>query len=88
VLGLKKLLRAEVLPITFGLPLGFLQTVLPAIPMPAKLRLEMLDPVEVDHDPERAGDKRYVKTKFRQVERRLQQGVDELAKRRSFPIFG
>jgi 1-acyl-sn-glycerol-3-phosphate acyltransferase len=88
VLGLKKLLRAEVLPITFGLPLGFLQTVLPAIPMPAKLRLEILDPVEVDHDPERAGDKRYVKTKFRQVERRLQQGVDELAKRRSFPIFG
>lgn len=87
-LGLKKLLRVEVLPITFGLPLGIFQSVLPAIPMPAKLRLEILDPIEVDHDPERADDKRYVKTKFRQVERRLQQGVDELAKRRSFPIFG
>jgi len=87
-IGLKKLLRAEVLPITFGLPFGIFQSVLPAIPMPAKLRLEILDPIEVDHDAERAGDKRYVKTKFRQVERRLQQGVDELAKRRSFPIFG
>lgn len=87
-LGLKRLLRAEVLPITFGLPLGVFQSILPAIPMPAKLRFEILDPIEVDHDPERAEDRRYVKTKFRQVERRLQEGVDALAKRRSFPIFG
>ncbi len=86
-LGLKKL-RIEVLPITFGLPFGIFQSVLPPIPMPAKLRMEILDPIDVDHDPARAEDGRYVATKFRQVERRLQEGVDVLARRRSFPIFG
>jgi hypothetical protein len=29
-----------------------------------------------------------VNRKYREVERRLQEGVDRLAKRRSFPLFG
>ncbi len=87
-IGLKRLLRSEVLPITFGMPLGIFQTMLPAIPFPAKIRTEFLEPVEVDHDPDRAEDRRYLKIKYREVERRIQQGVDRLAKRRSFPVFG
>lgn len=87
-LGLRRLLRGDALPVTIGLPLGIFQTVLPAIPMPAKLRTELLEPVELDDDPERADDDQYVRTKYHEVERKLQAGVDRLARRRSFPIFG
>ncbi len=87
-LRLKRLLRSEVFPITFGVPLGIFQGMLPALPMPAKLRTELLEPVEVDDDPDRADDNQYVRTKYHEVERKIQAGVDRLAKRRSFPIFG
>lgn len=87
-LGLRKLLRTDVLPIAAGLPLGIAPGLIPQFPLPAKIRTEFLDPIEVDNDPARSEDERYVRRKYEQVERALQDGVDTLAARRSFPIFG
>ena len=42
----------------------------------------------VDTDPTRADDEQYVDQIYREVETAIQAGMDRLAKRRSFPIFG
>lgn len=87
-LRLDKLMRANAFPIALGFPLGLAPGIVPQIPLPAKIRTEFLDPIELDTDPERAEDERYVAIKYREVERKLQAGVDALAKRRSFPVLG
>ena len=86
--GLNRLARSEVFPIAAGIPYGIAPAILPFLPLPAKIRTEMLEPVDVDPDPERADDERYLDRVYREVESRLQDGVDRLARRRSFPILG
>ena len=89
VSGLKDKLRAVTLPIIAAPPLGIAIETLPMhFPMPAKLRYEILEPIEVDHDPQRATDDDYVDAKYREVEHALQQGVNRLARRRRLPVFG
>lgn len=88
VLGLNRLARAEALPMAVGLPWGIAPGALPFLPLPAKLRPELLDPVFLDEDPERADDDEYVEETYREVERRLQAGMNRLARRRSFPVLG
>jgi 1-acyl-sn-glycerol-3-phosphate acyltransferase len=88
LLGLKALLRTERLPITLGIPFGIAPEILPThVPLPAKIRTEMLDPVYLDTDPERANDRAYVNDVYLDVEQRIQAGVNELATRRRLPIF-
>jgi 1-acyl-sn-glycerol-3-phosphate acyltransferase len=87
--GLGKRLRGVTLPITLGLPLGVSLEILPThIPLPAKIRTELLDPIHVDTDAERADDPQYVDSVYREVEAAIQAGMDRLAARRSFPILG
>ena len=57
-------------------------------PLPAKIRTELLDPIEVEHDPERAGDVEYVDRIYREVQAAIQAGMNRLAARRRFPVFG
>ena len=83
------LARTERLPITLGVPFGITLELLPThIPLPAKIRTELLEPVFVDDDPVRADDEGYVDDVYRDVELRIQAGVDRLARKRRFPIFG
>ena len=42
----------------------------------------------LDADPDKADDEAYVDSIYREVEAAIQAGMDRLAKRRSFPIFG
>lgn len=87
--GLGKKLRGATIPIIAGFPFPIAIEILPAhLPLPAKIRTEFLDPIEVDHDPERVNDKEYVDKIFGEVQSAIQGGMDRLAKRRSFPIFG
>jgi 1-acyl-sn-glycerol-3-phosphate acyltransferase len=52
--GLGRRLRGAMLPITLGVPFGVALEILPAhIPLPATISTELLDPIEVEHDPER-----------------------------------
>lgn len=88
-LQLKRFLRSEMAPIVAGLPFGIWLEVLPShIPLPSKIRYEVLDPIEVDHDPERENDEAYIEKIYREVEASLQAGVDRLMKARRFPVLG
>jgi 1-acyl-sn-glycerol-3-phosphate acyltransferase len=87
--GLGKRLRGSTIPIISGFPLPLAIEILPShIPLPAKIRTEFLDPIHLDPDPEKANDKAYVDTMYHEIEETIQAGMDHLAKRRSFPIFG
>jgi 1-acyl-sn-glycerol-3-phosphate acyltransferase len=87
--GLGRRLRGVTLPITLGVPLGVSLEILPThIPLPAKIRTELLDAIEVEHDPERAGDVEYVDRIYREVQAAIQAGMNRLAARRRFPVFG
>jgi hypothetical protein len=77
-----------VFPLAVGFPFGLAPGIIPQLPLPAKIRTEILDPVTVSSNPDREDDDKYVKSKYREVERALQQGVDRLARKRKFPIFG
>jgi 1-acyl-sn-glycerol-3-phosphate acyltransferase len=88
-LGLKKTLRGANLPIIAGFPFPLAVEILPAhVPLPAKIRTELLDPIEVDDDPERVDDDAYVEKIYEQVRSEIQAGMDRLAAKRSLPILG
>jgi 1-acyl-sn-glycerol-3-phosphate acyltransferase len=87
-LRLDKLLRAKTFPIGLGFPLGLAPAAIPQIPLPAKLRSEILEPIHLGGEEGQRFDDEYVERKEQDVVAALQAGVDRLAKRRSFPIFG
>jgi 1-acyl-sn-glycerol-3-phosphate acyltransferase len=88
VSGLKRKLRGSQLPIVLGFPFGLtIETIPTHLPLPAKIRTELLDPIHVDHDPERVNDREYVESIYREVESAIQSGMDRLARQRRFPIF-
>jgi 1-acyl-sn-glycerol-3-phosphate acyltransferase len=87
--GLGRRLRGATLPITLGVPFGIAFEILPThIPLPAKIRTELLGPIRVDHDPGRTHDQEYVDGVYGEVEAAIQAGMDRLAAHRRFPIFG
>ena len=74
--GLGRRLRGATLPITLGVPLGVSLEILPThIQLPAKIRTELLAPIEVEHDPERAGDAEYVNRIYREVQAAIDAGM-------------
>ena len=44
--------------------------------------------VELEHDPARAEDDKYVERKYHEVEDSIQRGMDALARKRALPVFG
>lgn len=87
-LQLDKLLRAKAVPLAVGFPLGLTLGVIPQIPLPAKLRTEILEPIHLEGGDGTRFDDDYVEHEERNVVAALQRGVDRLAKRRRFPVFG
>ena len=89
-LGLKKRLRSDVAPITFSVPFGVTLHLTPFqhVPLPAKIRTELLDPVHLDTDREKENDNDYVEEMYHEIESLIQAGMDRLAKKRKFPVFG
>jgi 1-acyl-sn-glycerol-3-phosphate acyltransferase len=86
--GLKEKLRGSQLPIVLGIPFGVtIETIPTHLPLPAKIRTELLDPIHVDHDPERVNDREYLTSIYHEVESAIQDAMNRLAKKRRFPIF-
>jgi 1-acyl-sn-glycerol-3-phosphate acyltransferase len=88
LLQLDKVARLKMFPIAVSAPWGIGPALLPEIPLPTKIRTAFQEPIEVDHDPERAGDKAYLERKYEEVRRSIQRGMDALARRRRLPLFG
>lgn len=88
-LKLKERMRVNVAPITLSWPFGLALHLTPFqhVPLPAKIRTEFLEPIYLDTDPARVDDQDYVDAMYEEVETRIQAAMDELAKKRKFPIF-
>jgi 1-acyl-sn-glycerol-3-phosphate acyltransferase len=87
-LQLDKVARLKLFPIAVQVPWGISPALLPEIPLPTKIRTAFQPPVELEADPERAGDDEYVEQKYKEVSASIQAGMDTLARRRRFPLFG
>ena len=88
VLRLDQLARLKMFPIAMQAPWGISPALLPEIPLPAKIRTAFQKPVELDCDPDRAEDERYVESKYEEVSSSIQAGMDALARRRRLPLLG
>ena len=88
LLALDRVARLKMFPIAIQAPWGVSPALLPEIPLPTKIRTAFSDPIELDHDPERAEDEDYVNAKYREVRASIQHGMDALARRRRLPLFG
>lgn len=88
-LKLKERMRSEVAPITLSWPfgLGLHLTPFQHVPLPAKIRTQIMEPIYLDNDPKRLDDQPYVEAIYEQIEGTIQSGMDELATRRRFPVF-
>jgi 1-acyl-sn-glycerol-3-phosphate acyltransferase len=87
-LQLDRVARLKMFPIGLSVPWGLSPSILPEIPLPTKIRTAFQDPIEVDADPARADDQDYVDATYERVRGSIQRGMDDLARRRAFPIFG
>lgn len=84
LLGLPRI-RMDILPVTFGFPFGFSVLIPPNIPLPTKIVTQVLEPIDVvarfGPDPDVAEVDVYVRSM-------MQSALDELARKRRFPIIG
>lgn len=86
-LRLDKAARLKMFPIAVQVPWGISPAVLPEVPLPTKIRTAFQEPIELDHDPDRADDQQYVERIYEQVCAVIQEGMDALARRRRLPLF-
>jgi 1-acyl-sn-glycerol-3-phosphate acyltransferase len=83
-LGLHRI-RFKALPLTFGVPFGLTMVLPPNLPLPAKIIMEMLEPIDV---AARFGDEPDVDKVDAHVRAIMQTALDRLARQRRFPILG
>jgi 1-acyl-sn-glycerol-3-phosphate acyltransferase len=87
-LKLDQVARLKMFPIGVQAPWGVSPAMLPEIPLPTKIRTAFQPPVKLSKDPRKADDEDYVQRKYDEVQESIQHGMDALARRRAFPIFG
>jgi len=81
----RRLLRTDILPVSFGFPFGLSVLVPVNMPLPSKIISEVLDPIDVvaqwgpDPDVEKVDGR---------IRRLMQVTLDRLARRRRLPIIG
>lgn len=81
-----QLFHLHVLPISIALPWGLnVGDLMGHVPLPAKVTIEVLDPIDLD---ERYGPAPDVSTIYDDVVELMQHALDDLAARRHWPILG
>lgn len=89
-LGLDKLFRVSVMPLVFGPPFGLVPGGIPTFPLPAKVTVELLEPVDwtTTYGPDDADDPAVVGACYDELTGTMQQAMDRLAAERRFPVVG
>lgn len=83
-----RLFRIKTVPLVFGFPLGLTIAGLGTLPLPSKVSLRVLPPIELDERPERASDPDTVERCFQHVRGQMQRALDGLAATRRYPVIG
>jgi 1-acyl-sn-glycerol-3-phosphate acyltransferase len=87
--GLAWLTRVKTVPLNVGLPWGIWPTgFLPYLPLPAKLAYKVGEPIYLGHDPEAVSNPTVVRRAYAEVTETMQAMLDDLARRRHFPVIG
>jgi 1-acyl-sn-glycerol-3-phosphate acyltransferase len=84
--GFSRYLRIKSIPLSITFPFGLTPAGLAAIPLPSKIRVRVLPPIDLALPPEAADDEQTVVQARERVRRTMQQGLDQLAHRRRFLI--
>lgn len=84
-LRLDKLLRAKILPIGFGFPFGLSAVVPVNAPLPTKIVMQVLEPIDITAEFGEDPDIDEVDTHVRLV---MQRALDKLAEERRLPVIG
>jgi 1-acyl-sn-glycerol-3-phosphate acyltransferase len=83
-IGLTKA-RMEILPVSIGFPFGLSVIFPPNLPLPSKIVAQVLEPIDV---AAQFGDDADIDEVDHHVRSVMQTALDELARRRRFPILG
>ena len=85
-----KLFRVKVMPVVLGPPFGVVPGGIPTFPLPAKITVELLAPIDwsTRYGPEAASDDDVVRACFNEITHTMQTALDRLAGERRFPIIG
>jgi len=80
-----RLARTKIVPISFGFPFGLSLVVPPNVPLPAKITMRVLPPIDLTAEFGADPDIDEVDARVRRV---MQRALDELAAERRLPILG
>jgi 1-acyl-sn-glycerol-3-phosphate acyltransferase len=84
-LGIKRLLRSAILPVSFGFPFGLSAVVPPNVPLPTKIITQVLEPIDITAKFGEDPDIDEVDAHVRHV---MQRALDQLAEERRLPVLG
>jgi hypothetical protein len=82
--------RIKVMPLVFGPPFGIVPGGIPTLPLPAKITVELCEPVDwsTQYGPEAAENEDIVRACYEELTNLMQETLDRLAAERRFPILG
>jgi len=85
-----KLFRLKVMPLVLGPPFGVVPGGIPTWPLPAKITVELCDPIDWPsrYGPDAADDDSVVRACYEELTSTMQCALDRLAAERRFPIIG
>ncbi|HZM55902.1 MAG TPA: lysophospholipid acyltransferase family protein [Acidimicrobiales bacterium] len=89
-LGLDRMFRIKVMPLVLGPPFGVVPGGIPTWPLPAKITLELCEPIDWSsrYGLAAAEDEVVVRACYEELTTTMQAALDRLARERRFPILG
>ncbi len=89
-LGIDRLFRIKVMPLVLGPPFGLVPGGIPTVPLPAKITVELGEPIDwaARYGPDAADDDVVVRRCYDELTTTMQATLDRLAAERRFPIIG
>lgn len=88
VSGFSRYLRIKTVPLSLSFPFGLTVAGIPSIPLPTKVKVRVLEPIELWEPSWAVESDAAVERCFEHVRSTMQRGLDDLASRRKWPFFG
>ncbi|HCF59165.1 MAG TPA: hypothetical protein DFS52_14375 [Myxococcales bacterium] len=86
--GLERLMRVKTVPLALSFPFGLTLAGVPSIPLPSKIKMKVLPPIELHEKRTAAEDPRVVERCFEHVRATMQRELDALAAGRKRLLLG